>query len=89
MSNVNAFLDWRDNVFSLLFHASLENCPEALDYLLERDADPSLKTSREGTCVLQLMAKRGQVEMAEKCYSYLPTTLKLKFINSSTSIGKK
>jgi hypothetical protein len=41
VQDVNLFHDWRDADFSLLFHASLEDCQEAVKYLLEKGADPT------------------------------------------------
>jgi len=92
MSNVNLFhkLKNSETDFNLLFHASKEDCKEAVEFLLEKGADPTLVNNR-GTCVLHLMAKRGQVEMAKKCYSKLPFGgvggKKYCFINGGNNIG--
>ena len=64
----NAVHLWREADFTLLFHASIENNPVALQLLLEKGADPRRANNR-GTNVLMLMMKRSQLEMAESCLS--------------------
>ena len=59
---------WREADFTLLFHASIENNPVALQLLLEKGADPRRSNNR-GTNVLMLIMKRSQLEMAELCMS--------------------
>ena len=86
VSDVNEFRSWRDTNFSLLFHTSLSHCPEAVEFLLEKDADPSLCNDR-GACVLHLMAKRGQLEMAQMCYSKVTAEKRHKFVNGGTGTG--
>jgi hypothetical protein len=87
VSSVDNFRIWRDSRYSLLFHASMEDCLEAVEYLLERGADPSLCNDR-GTCVAHLMGRKGQVEMAKKCYSKLAEGMGRKFVNGTTNVGK-
>jgi|GWRWMinimDraft_6_1066014.scaffolds.fasta_scaffold08717_2 hypothetical protein len=86
--NINDFRNWREGKFSLLFHASLEVCEEAVDYLLEKGANPALR-NESGACVLHLMAKRGQVVMAEKCYSKVTLWERRNFVNSATGSGRR
>jgi hypothetical protein len=88
IADINTFQDWRDAEFTLLFHASVENCPEAVDWLLEAGADPTV-TNYRGTCVLHLMAKRGQLTCAENCFAKVPEDMRFCFINGPTTIGKR
>ena len=67
---------WREADFTLLFHASIENNPVAVQLLLEKGADPRRANNR-GTNVLMLMMKRSQIEMAELCMSKVPNGILL------------
>jgi ankyrin repeat protein len=81
LSNVNLFVKSTGQCdMNLLFHASRENCPEAIDMLLEKGADPLLINNTDRS-VLHLMAKNGQVEMAEKCIYNVPWDKRDGFIN--------
>ncbi len=71
---------------SLLFHASREESLPTVEFLLERGADPTL-VNNKGTSVLHLMAKRGQVEMAEKCWLKVPKDRRDGFLNYATPSG--
>jgi ankyrin repeat protein len=71
---------------SLLFHASRENFPEAVDMLLEKGADPSL-VNNKGISVLHLMAKKGQLDMARKCYRKIPWLEVDDFVNQGSESG--
>jgi ankyrin repeat protein len=88
LSNVNLFVKSAELQYNLnlLFHASRENFPEIIDFLLERGADPTL-INNKGMSVLHLMAKRGQVEMAKKCFYKVPWNEKDDFINESPESG--
>lgn len=92
VSNVNLLhkLNHSETDFNLLFHASNEDCHEAVDFLLEKGADPTL-VNNKGNCVLHLMAKMGQVEMAKKCCSKLQLVgynwEMFNFINGGNNIG--
>jgi len=86
LKDVNTFEKYRDCHYNLLFHASLEDCPEATKYLLEYGADPTL-TNLQGTNVLHMMAKRGQTEMAQMCYAKITEDKKTDFVNKATNSG--
>jgi hypothetical protein len=86
VSNVNLFvrsigLQYNHN---LLFHASRENCLEAVDMLLKKGANPRL-VNDIGISVLHLMAERGQKEMAEKCLSQIRDNEKHDFVNQGST----
>merc|ERR1712018_747496 len=83
----NAIHLWREADFTLLFHASIENNPVALQLLLEKGADPR-KSNNRGTNVLMLMMKRSQLEMSDMCLAKLPNESERKaFVNSKTEPG--
>lgn len=83
----NAVHLWKGADFTLLFHASIENNPVALQLLLENGADPR-KANNRGTNVLMLLMKRGQLEMAESCMSKIPNdNEKRAFVNAKTEPG--
>jgi len=83
----NAVHLWREADFTLLFHASIENNPVALQLLLEKGADPRRANNR-GTNVLMLMMKRSQLEMADLCLSKISSeNEKRAFVNSKTEPG--
>merc|ERR1712018_29518 len=83
----NAVHLWREADFTLMFHASIENDPVALQLLLDKGADPR-KANNRGTNALMLMMKRSQLEMSEMCMSKLPNDSERKaFVNSTTEPG--
>ena len=88
VENVNLFIQGEGLQYNLnlLFHASRENCPQAVEFLLKKGADPTLVNSK-GTTVLHLMAKRGQVEMAKACLSKIDNKKKARFINDYEESG--
>ncbi len=88
LSNVNQFVKSAEVQYtlSLLFHASRENFPEAVDMLLEKGADPSL-VNNKGISVLHLMAKKGQLDMAEKCCRKIPWFQEDNFVNQGSESG--
>jgi hypothetical protein len=47
-----------------------------------------LKINRRGTNVLHLMAKKGQVDMAERCFSKLAMGKRQRFVNVATEPGE-
>ena len=83
----NAVHLWREADFTLMFHASIENNPVALQLLLDKGADPR-KANNRGTNALMLMMKRSQLEMSDMCMAKLPSNSERKaFINSTTEPG--
>ena len=86
LSNVNSFTSWHFTNYNLLFHASRLHCEEVIDVLLDRGADPTL-INNDGTSVLHLMAKKGQVEMAEKCFLKVSLAKRMSFLNARTNTG--
>jgi ribosomal protein S27AE len=83
LANVNLFVKSEELSYTvnLLFHASRENCLRTVLMLLENGADPSL-VNNKGISVLHLMAKRGQVEMAKKCYYKIVQEKRAHFVNN-------
>jgi ankyrin repeat protein len=85
--DLDAFEDGKNGHLSLLFQAAIRNNIEKFHTLLELGADPT-KTNKRGINVLHLIAKRGNVKMAELCLGHIKSTSdKISFINNSTAIG--
>jgi len=78
---------WKGAEFTLLFHASVENNPVALQLLLTKGADPR-RANNVGTNVLMLMMRRSQLDMAEFCLSKITSEdEKRSFVNARTKLG--
>jgi len=86
LPNVNVFRKWQNTYCNLFFHASWLDCPQAIQPLLENGGDPTL-TNNTGVSVLHLLAKRGQLDMAKRCFSAVSPNKRLSFINAATSDG--
>ena len=89
LPNINSFKLWHGADFNLLFHASRLNCKEAVKCLLEKGADPAL-VNKGGTCILHLMAKKGQLDMAKMCLKKISLedfAEKIIFLNRYSNIG--
>jgi len=79
--NINAFNSWHFTNYSLLFHAAGLGSVEAVAFLLGKGADPTLQ-NENGTTVLHIMAKRGELQMAKKCLKTVPFDKQRSFINA-------
>jgi ankyrin repeat protein len=85
--DLNAFEDGKNGHLSLLFQAVIRDNIEEFQTLLELGADPT-KTNKRGINVLHLIAKRGNVKMADLCLDHIKSTSdKISFVNNSTNIG--
>jgi hypothetical protein len=88
IGNLDTFHIWRDGHFNLLFHAVLTVNLMALKVLLQLKADPT-KTNKRGINVLHLIAKRGDIAMADLCLNNVKSQEdKISFVNNRTEIGK-
>jgi hypothetical protein len=88
IGNLNTFHIWRNGHFNLLFHAVLTVNLMALKVLLQLKADPT-KTNKRGINVLHLIAKRGDIAMADLCLNNVKSQEdKISFVNNRTEIGK-
>jgi ankyrin repeat protein len=90
--DLNAFHDWKDGTFNLLWHAILNDNEVAVRILLDMGANPTL-TNKKGINVLHSLAKRPDqfmgVKMAEKCLKEVKEDSdKKKFLSNASEIGK-
>lgn len=79
-------LDFKPSKFSLLFHASMCGSVHGFKLLMESGADP-LWLNEHGTPVINLLAKRDQVNMAELSLAGLTKEQKKTLANHKTKNG--
>jgi len=76
----------RDNEFSMLFHASMENSLKGFEVLLECGADPTW-ANKNGTTVFLLCARRNQIDMMNLAVKKLSKKQIEKVSNGKSSKG--
>ena len=76
----------RDAEFSILFHASIENSFAGFKVLLECGANPAW-ANKYGVTVLQLCAKRNQIEMMNLAVKNMTEEEKVQVANSKSKSG--
>ena len=82
LQHPNAFQEYSNGTFSLLFHAVMNYNKEAFELLLDRGADPTVANNK-GTTVLDLLMKRNLVDWADICVKNMTAEQKAKFVNNS------
>lgn len=86
LNSLNVMHYYRSGHYSLLFHAITAENWEAFQLLLEHGADPSLRNT-EGNNILQLLAKRNRVDMAQIASKNLAKDQLKSFVDQGSNSG--
>lgn len=88
--NLNVFHKWRQNEFSLLFHAVQENKYDFFKLLLYNGADPTICNDK-GVNVLHFLTTRNLADWAQHCVRVpdwiMPKKQKSDFVNQANKGG--